>query len=217
MNIEDPTKVLLIRPGATDLDEQGRITGTLDVPLSDLGMRQAIELAENVARYEVQAVYSSPSVAARDTAKEIAKPKKIRVRVVEQLRNIDQGLWQGKELEELRTTQPKIARQWVERPETICPPGGEPLDSAIPRIVKLLKKIRKKHKGQTIAMIASDPLASIVAAALMPINGEQTSPNDSGLLVQSDCGAMEVLVLGDPESIELDWLLPQVSAQPAVD
>lgn len=213
MSAEDSTEILLIRPGSTDLDEQGRITGTLDVPLSDLGVSQAIELSETVVRFDVQAVYSSPSVAARDTAKEIAKPEKIRVRVVEQLRNIDQGLWQGKELEELRSTQPRLARQWEDRPETICPPDGEPLDSAVPRIMKLLKKIRKKHKGQTIAIVASDPLASLIAAALKPREPDGTGPSDSGLLVLTDCGAMEVLVLGDPDSIDLDWLQPQVSAQ----
>ena len=217
MSTEDPTEILLIRPGSTDLDEQGRITGTLDVPLSDLGLDQAIKLAENVDRFDLQAIYSSPSVAARDTAKEIAKPKKIRVRVVEQLRNIDQGLWQGKEIEELRTTQPKVARQWEEHPETVCPPGGEPLESAMPRIVKLLKKIRKKHKGQTIAVVASDPLASVVAALLKPMESEQTNASDSGLLVPSDCGALEVLYLGDPDTIELDWLQPQVSGQQAAD
>ena len=28
-------RIVLIRPGSTDFDEQGRITGTLDIPLNE--------------------------------------------------------------------------------------------------------------------------------------------------------------------------------------
>ena len=31
------SQVLLIRPGATDFDDQGRIKGTLDMPMSERG------------------------------------------------------------------------------------------------------------------------------------------------------------------------------------
>ena len=30
-------QIVLIRPGSTDYDEQGRIQGTLDIPLNDQG------------------------------------------------------------------------------------------------------------------------------------------------------------------------------------
>ncbi len=212
MNTELPVEIILIRPGATDLDQQGRITGTLDVPLNETGFQQAASLSENAARFDLQAIYSSPSVAARETAKAIAKPKKIRVRVVEQLRAIDQGLWQGKELEELRATQPKVARQWEEHPETICPPGGEPLESAMPRLVKFLKKIHKKHKGQSIAMVVADPLASLIAACLKLRSDNQGGYPDYSLTVVNDCGTLEALSLSNSGDIDADWLLAKVPA-----
>jgi len=81
----------------------------------------------------------------------------------------------------------------------------------MPRIVKFFKKIRKKHKGQSIAMVVADPLASLIAAALKPEN--ETKSSDSGLLVVNNCGALEVLNLTDPDAIDLDWLLAKVPAQ----
>ncbi len=37
-------RVLLIRPGATDFDDQGRIKGSLDMPMSERG-RQQVDFA----------------------------------------------------------------------------------------------------------------------------------------------------------------------------
>ena len=39
-------QILLVRPGATDLDDQGRIKGALSIPLSEKGEGQARATAE---------------------------------------------------------------------------------------------------------------------------------------------------------------------------
>jgi len=124
-NGDDESKILLIRPGATEFDEQGRIIGTLDIPLSALGLEQAESLACESMDHDVTAIFSSPSLAAKQTADILGKQHNRKAKVRDALTNIDMGLWQGKEIEELRATQPKIAKQWEEHPETVCPPEGE--------------------------------------------------------------------------------------------
>ena len=42
-------KILLIRPGVTDFDEQGRIKGTLDIPLSDEGTAQVAKMIDELS------------------------------------------------------------------------------------------------------------------------------------------------------------------------
>ena len=42
-------QVTLIRPGATLYDEQNRVQGILDIPLSDRGRAEAARLAESLA------------------------------------------------------------------------------------------------------------------------------------------------------------------------
>ena len=43
------TQVVLIRPGATAYDEQNRVQGVLDIPLSDRGRAEVARLAERLA------------------------------------------------------------------------------------------------------------------------------------------------------------------------
>ena len=50
------TQVVLIRPGATVYDEQNRVQGILDVPLSDRGRAEVAQLAETLAGPEPSTV-----------------------------------------------------------------------------------------------------------------------------------------------------------------
>ncbi len=194
----DGSKILLIRPGATEFDEQGRIIGTLDIPLSELGVSQAERLACESTDHDVKAVFSSPSLSAQQTAEVLAKHHGHKVKVRDALRNIDHGLWQGKELKELRTTQPKIARQWEEHPETVCPPGGESVEDAIPRVQKFLLKLQRKHRSGTIVIVVADPLARVISSLLsQQVESEESSVEPS--LDLDACGRMDLL----PLSIEL--------------
>ena len=57
-------RVILIRPGTTDYDEQGRIKGTLDIPLNEFGNYQIARTANELADLGIEMVYSSPCQAA---------------------------------------------------------------------------------------------------------------------------------------------------------
>lgn len=191
----DESKILLIRPGATEFDEQGRIIGTLDIPLSELGVKQAEELADRSASHDVKAIFSSPSLAAQQTAEILAKKHNRKAKVRDAIRNIDMGLWQGKELEELRSTQPKIAKQWEEHPETVCPPEGEPVEEVLPRVQAFLRKLQKKHKSGTIAIVVADPLAKVISSLLTQAQSKESSADNPPQRELAACGRMDLLPL----------------------
>lgn len=194
-NGADGSKILLIRPGATEFDQQGRIIGTLDIPLSELGIEQAEGIACESSTYDVKAIYSSPSLAARQTAEILAKQHSRKTKVRDALRNIDMGLWQGKEIEELRATQPKIARQWEEHPETVCPPEGESVEDAFPRVQKFLLKLQRKYKSGTIVIIVADPLAKVIASLLSQESVEVDAVQCGSASDAAACGKMDLLPL----------------------
>ena len=192
---EGPT-ILLIRPGATEFDEQGRIVGTLNVPLSELGVQQANELSSETAQFELKAIFSSPSAAAIETAEIIGQQHKLKVKVKDALQNIDMGLWQGKEIKELRKNQPKVAKQWEEHPETVCPPEGESFEDVIPRVQKFLQKLRKKHRTGTIVIVVANPLAKVIAAQLSAeLEGAAAQSQGQSAEEFAACGQMELLPL----------------------
>lgn len=160
------TQFLVIRPGSTDFDEQGRIKGTLDIPLSDAGTVQVNRIVAELHEQPINVVYASPSKSAEQTAKAIAADHKLKVKELEELQNLDHGLWHGKLIDEVRQSQPKVFRQLQDHPETVCPPEGEPVGVAMDRVKGLLDRLRKKHRTGVVALVVPEPLASLVYSTL---------------------------------------------------
>jgi len=157
-------RIFLIRPGSTDFDDQGRIKGTLDIPLNANGTSQATRAASELEAAAIELIYSSPSQSAVQTAETLAERLKVKYKILDKLQNLDHGLWHGKLIEEVKQRQPKVYRLWQEQPEAVCPPEGETLASAQQRIRSTMKRLLKKHKQGVIALVVPDPLASILRA-----------------------------------------------------
>lgn len=188
-------RVVLIRPGSTDLDEQGRIKGTLNVPLSLHGAEQVAKAVGELAGLQIDAIYSAPDACCQQTASVLANQRDVKIKRIDNLHNLDHGLWHGKRIDEVRQTQPKAFRQWQANPEAVCPPSGESVTSARIRVAAALVKLIKKHKDGVIAVVASEPLASVCRSIL--------KASDLGDLwkAECDCGRWEVI---DVESPRLD-------------
>jgi phosphoserine phosphatase len=156
--------VVLVRPGCTDFDDQDRIQGTLDVPLNGRGEDQVQQILGAINEMAVQVVLTAPCDPARATAEAIGLRLGVKVKESDGLRNLDQGLWQGLPRDVIRRKYPRVFRQWEESPETICPPEGEALTDALDRVQKALHKPLKKKSS--IAVVASEPLATLVECVL---------------------------------------------------
>ena len=160
-------RILLIRPGATAFDEQGRIKGSLSIPLSENGIRQVETTVDDLKDEPVKVIYAAPCIAAQQTAELLSEQIESKVKKVDKLRNLDRGLWHGKLVEELLATHPKLYKQWQEDPESVCPPGGEAYADAKERIEKCLKRIIRKHSDdETIAIVAAEPVATLIQVIL---------------------------------------------------
>lgn len=159
-------RVVIIRPGATDFDEQGRIQGTLDLPLNAQGAGQATRTAGELQNEDIEVVYTSPCQAAMQTAKTLSKAWNVKLKRLDVLSNLNQGLWHGKLISEVKEKQPKVYRLWQECPELVCPPEGETVAAARQRVLKTLKKLLKKHREGVIALVVPEPLASIICSFL---------------------------------------------------
>jgi probable phosphoglycerate mutase len=180
-------RIVLLRPGSTDFDEQGRIQGTLDVPLNANGAEQVAHSVGELSNVEIDAVYSAPGQAARQTAQLLAADHELRVRVIDKLQNLNQGLWHGKLIEELKKNQPRVYKQWQENPQAVCPPQGETCASALRRVGEALDKLIRKHPAGVIALVAPEPVASLIRSSL--------TQQEVGDLwkAERECGGWELL------------------------
>ena len=111
-----PDHLIVIRAGATDYDLQERIRGTLDMPLSMEGVAAATRAGERLAADPPTAIYASADETAEETARIIGSACGIKPKHLPNLGNVDMGLWQGRLVEEIRDTQPRLNRQWQDNP-----------------------------------------------------------------------------------------------------
>lgn len=158
--------IVLIRPGSTDYDLQGRIQGTLDVPLSDQGREEVVRALDDLRGRSLSAIYCAPCEAAVQTAAIIGQALDVKVKPLDNLRNLDHGLWQGMLVDEVKIKQPKVYRQWQEHPENVCPPDGEMLGEAAERIDEAIEKVTKKHRAGNVGLVVPEPLATLLAKRL---------------------------------------------------
>lgn len=164
------TQVVLIRSGATVYDEQNRVQGVLDVPLSERGRAEVVNLAAKLCEpycgCELAALYCGPTENVLRTAEVVGKALGLRPKKIDDLRNLNQGLWQGLQLDEIRRRNNRVFRQWLDDPLTICPPQGEPVETALERIKSALRPLIRRHQGEAIGLVVAEPLAQLIACYL---------------------------------------------------
>lgn len=87
--------IYLARHGQTEWNVTGRRQGRLDSPLTDLGLLQAARNADLLSTEGIDAVFASPLGRAQQTASIIGSKLALTVTVLDELAEIDHGLWSG--------------------------------------------------------------------------------------------------------------------------
>lgn len=167
-------EVVIIRAGCTDFDEQNRIKGSLEIPINSQGEKQIRQVVDQLAKTPLEVILADPSEPALSTAEAIGEALDVKVQLSDDLRNLDQGLWEGLQIEDVRHKYPRVFKQWRESPETICPPEGELASEAIERIARALRKPLKKR--DCFAIVAAEPLATLIGWVVSDRKSELPDP-----------------------------------------
>lgn len=129
----------LIRHGETEHNRTGLTLGRADVPLNEVGHRQAAALGARFAGHPLGAIYSSPLARARETARAIAGERDIPIYVRDELVEMDVGETENITFSELRERYPEFLSEWGgESPEKARMPGGESLVDVAARLEPFL-------------------------------------------------------------------------------
>lgn len=137
--------VLLARHGQSVSNAIRRFQGVQDVPLSELGLRQAQALGAAVSGRRLAHVYTSPLERARHTAEIAMAGLEAPLSVVDDLRELSLGEWGGRTVEEIRALPGDPYAQWVRDPVAFAPPGAEKLDAVQSRVLRAMAKIAAAH------------------------------------------------------------------------
>ncbi len=114
MTRADRYRVLLIRSGATEWDEQDYLPGVADLPMCPHERERLAVDDAMVGPAAVASVLSAGDEASTETASIVARSLGVKAKKCVDLGDVDLGLWQGLRMSELRERAPKVYKQWVD-------------------------------------------------------------------------------------------------------
>lgn len=156
--------VYLIRHGETQANRDGVFRGRGEVPLSEAGQRQAVELRARFAGAGVERVLSSPLKRAMQTA--AACFPGAAVEAQELVNNLDLGRWSGRRKKEIAAEEPELWRRWLEEPEGMAFPGGESLAAVRGRAVSFNRLLAGAPERQIAVVSHRSVIKALLAEAL---------------------------------------------------
>ncbi|MHA1187357.1 MAG: histidine phosphatase family protein [Candidatus Heimdallarchaeota archaeon] len=150
-------KIILIRHGESTANKERIMQGHKDYPLTELGIKQAEELANKMMEngFSCQAVYSSDLTRAKQTTEEITRILELPVtKYDERLREMHLGNRQGRKVSELTKKEEDYSeRVWKEHDLKFI--DGESVNDMKTRVKEALDEIVNSHKeSDTILIIA---------------------------------------------------------------
>jgi broad specificity phosphatase PhoE len=171
MRRSDAPSIYLVRAAGTGLSAEGRLSGRLDPPLDERGLRKAREAGLRLARAGVAGVYSSPLTRARMTADAIASQAGVRVQLASNLIDVDAGAWTGLTRPEMRASRPEEFDWFFRLPRAGHFPGGERMSNVQDRIFAALDAVRRRMGERSAAVVTHEIPIRIVLVRMRELEG----------------------------------------------
>lgn len=189
----------LIRHGETEGGEVKRYKGSIDVPLSEKGIKQVEQVAKYLNRSyrshkscnSLGAVYSSPLIRALKSAEIIAKPHGLEPIVIPDLRERSFGIWEGMSFNEIKDKYPEEFEAWTGNPLKYSPIGGESTVEVRDRVVNALDNLLSNHNKEDIAIVAHGGVNRIILCHVMGI------PLENIFRIEQDFAAVNIIEFYD--------------------
>ncbi|MDL9935552.1 histidine phosphatase family protein [Gordonia sp. ABSL1-1] len=174
-------RLILLRHGQTEYNAGSRMQGQLDTDLSDLGVAQARNAAQELAKRSPLYIRSSDLRRARDTAEALAAAVgQHEVDTDVRLRETHLGEWQGMTHLEVDDVMPSARAIWRDD-ATWPPPGGESrVDVAVratPVVDELIESLPEWGSGANpeapVVLVAHGGVIAAMTAALLALPVEK--------------------------------------------
>jgi broad specificity phosphatase PhoE len=155
------TTIYFVRHGSTEWNDTKRAQGQADIALNDAGRVQASKAAADLSHIELSGVYASDLKRASDTAEAIASSQGLEVVTDRDLREIDQGEWEGLTVDEIARRWPEMwgaARHYTTRP------GGESPQEVRARSLAAIERIVAANPEGNVAVVSHGGTIRWIAA-----------------------------------------------------
>jgi broad specificity phosphatase PhoE len=117
-------RLILVRHGATDWNQQRRVQGLSNLGLNETGRGQAEALAQSLKDVKVDVICTSPLRRAQETARAISRFHQVEVVTIDGLKELDVGEVDGLTYEEMRIHHSEFFTKWMADFTSVRLPGG---------------------------------------------------------------------------------------------
>ncbi len=163
------TEIILARHGETEWNVAEIFRGRIDIELNETGTKQAELLAEYLAHFRLEAIYSSPLKRALKTAQIIAGHHNLGIEVAPGLIDFDYGKWQGLSHQEVKDRYKELYPLWISRPEWIKMPAGESLGDVRGRALEVVNNAVARYEG-TVVLVSHRVVNKVLICALLGLD-----------------------------------------------
>lgn len=164
------TSIYLVRHGQTAWNKEEIFRGRTDVPLDELGRKQAESVGQYFKEIPIHEIYSSPLSRARETAEAIARMHNLNVKLLEAIIDMSFGDWEGHAHQEIREIDGETYRRWVESPHLVRLPGGESLDDVKTRSMRALEGLTRNHPGENLILVSHRVICKVLICAILSLD-----------------------------------------------
>ena len=174
-----PTWFGLLRHARTAWNEEERIQGQSDIPLTPEGRIQAREWGRHLKQHRWDRIITSDASRALETAALVNLS--LRVSLVQDacLREQHWGEWTGKTVRQLREEVPQLLAEQEWAGWKFCPPGGENRNRVWERSQRVLKRAGEKWPGEKILVVTHE---GVIKCLTYRLCDRQFLPSEAPLL-----------------------------------
>lgn len=200
-------RIYITRHGQTQWNQERRLQGWKDAPLTELGIKQAEELGNRIKKIDLDHIYCSPLGRTKKTAEIALDGKNIPLSLDERLKEINMGDWEGIDAEKVKENHPKHYNLFWNSPDKYEPDTGESYIDIYDRVTDALDEIISKHSDENILIISHGCASKVMLAYFegRPLGElwESDSLKETSLsLVEIDGEEVNIRMYGDTSHLD---------------
>lgn len=205
--------VYFVRHGETRFNQEKRLQGWRDSPLSETGRKQAHTVAQLLKPLGLFRAWVSPLGRVQETAEIVQQELNLSLETLDALREVSFGDFEGYTLTEIAQRYPGLwelrqANKWSYRP-----PGGESNQEAVPRAAEVADRIDQSPDSEPILIIAHFAINRLILAVLTGLPPDETMnlnvPHEVVYRAQKSDGKWQIAYLAANEiekGFQSNWL-----------
>ncbi|MDQ2683067.1 MAG: histidine phosphatase family protein [Chloroflexota bacterium] len=168
------TEFYIVRHGRTEGNVRRVLVGRTDIPLDELGVRQAAAVAEYFHGFHrPDVILASPLDRARTTAKAISDLLQLPIEIEDDLAELNFGSYEGRSWVELLEQEPEFAAQIQNLEHDLQWPGGERLSEFHQRVRAVFSRLAARYDNHSAIVVSHGGVVGSLVSQLLG-----TPPND---------------------------------------